>query len=275
MSHLLDNAVEASPGGRPCCSALHGHARGADGRHHGPWPGHDRRSSSATSCSGRCARPSRGGSGIGAWQARELLREAGGDLVVLSRPGAGTTMRLHLPPAAQRRAPSGHASSDRRSRRPSLSKPKLLVVEDDPGLCAQYRWAFPDCRVRHRHRSPPGGGDGAARSSRPPCCSTSACRPTPRACQRGLRDARRAARDHPQACRSWWPAARASARTRCAPSALGAYDFCEKPVDLDVLRTVVDRALRLRDAGGGEPPPAPRRRARARSATSSPPTRAC
>ena len=23
----------------------------------------------------------------------------------------------------------------------------ILVVEDDPGLCAQYRWSFPNCRV--------------------------------------------------------------------------------------------------------------------------------
>lgn len=38
-----------------------------------------------------------GGSGIGAYQARELLREAGGDLVVITQPGAGTTMRLLLP----------------------------------------------------------------------------------------------------------------------------------------------------------------------------------
>jgi putative PEP-CTERM system histidine kinase len=45
------------------------------------------------------------GSGIGAWQARELLREAGGDLVVISRPGAGTTMRLVIP-AADRSAPA-------------------------------------------------------------------------------------------------------------------------------------------------------------------------
>jgi hypothetical protein len=28
-----------------------------------------------------------------------------------------------------------------------MSKPKLLVVEDDAGLCAQYRWAFPNFRV--------------------------------------------------------------------------------------------------------------------------------
>ena len=37
------------------------------------------------------------GSGIGAYQARELVRGAGGDLIVLSRPGVGTTMRLMLP----------------------------------------------------------------------------------------------------------------------------------------------------------------------------------
>ena len=38
-----------------------------------------------------------GGHGIGAYQARELLRESGGDLLVLSRPGSGTTMRILLP----------------------------------------------------------------------------------------------------------------------------------------------------------------------------------
>jgi putative PEP-CTERM system histidine kinase len=45
------------------------------------------------------------GTGIGAWQAREILREAGGDLVVLSHLGAGTTMRVTLPfdPGAQAR----------------------------------------------------------------------------------------------------------------------------------------------------------------------------
>ncbi|HYZ63044.1 MAG TPA: XrtA/PEP-CTERM system histidine kinase PrsK, partial [Acetobacteraceae bacterium] len=37
-----------------------------------------------------------GGTGIGAFQARELLREAGGDLVVISEKGVGTTMRLVL-----------------------------------------------------------------------------------------------------------------------------------------------------------------------------------
>jgi putative PEP-CTERM system histidine kinase len=38
-----------------------------------------------------------GGYGIGAFQTRELIRTAGGDLEVISRPGAGTTMRIILP----------------------------------------------------------------------------------------------------------------------------------------------------------------------------------
>jgi len=38
-----------------------------------------------------------GGHGIGAYQARELLRKAGGDLLVLSRRPGGTTMRVLLP----------------------------------------------------------------------------------------------------------------------------------------------------------------------------------
>ena len=38
-----------------------------------------------------------GGSGIGAFQARELLREGGGELHVITAPGAGTTMRIVLP----------------------------------------------------------------------------------------------------------------------------------------------------------------------------------
>ena len=38
-----------------------------------------------------------GGYGIGAYQTRELIRMAGGELEVVSRPGAGTTMRIILP----------------------------------------------------------------------------------------------------------------------------------------------------------------------------------
>src|ERR1700735_3190248 len=32
-----------------------------------------------------------------------------------------------------------------------MSKPKLLIVEDDEGLCSQYRWAFPAYEVVIAH----------------------------------------------------------------------------------------------------------------------------
>jgi len=48
------------------------------------------------------------GYGIGAFQARELARAAGGDLEVISRPGTGTTMRLAVPAMKQ---PESHVVS--------------------------------------------------------------------------------------------------------------------------------------------------------------------
>ena len=43
-----------------------------------------------------------GGYGIGAFQTRELIRMSGGDLEVISEPGAGTTMRILLPLVPER-----------------------------------------------------------------------------------------------------------------------------------------------------------------------------
>lgn len=98
VTHLLDNAVEASPPETPVVISA---SRGDEGviveiadRGRGMTPDFVR---------DELFRPLRTtksrGNGIGAWQARELLRAAGGDLQVLSRPGAGTTMRLILPVA--------------------------------------------------------------------------------------------------------------------------------------------------------------------------------
>jgi putative PEP-CTERM system histidine kinase len=95
-THLLNNAVEASGPARPIQVELRTEAHGLvlDIIDSGPGmtPEFIRDS---------LFRPLRstksGGHGIGAFQARELLREAGGDLLVLSQPGAGTTMRVILP----------------------------------------------------------------------------------------------------------------------------------------------------------------------------------
>jgi putative PEP-CTERM system histidine kinase len=95
VTHILDNAIEAGPA-EPVRITLRHEARQAlmDIMDRGP-------GMTAEFIRDELFRPFRtsksGGSGIGAFQARELLREAGGDLLVISRPGAGTTMRLLLP----------------------------------------------------------------------------------------------------------------------------------------------------------------------------------
>lgn len=104
VTHLLDNAIEASGQGQPVRIRLAAEADRILVEIIDRGPG-----MTAEFVRDRLFRPldtsKAGGSGIGAWQARELLREAGGELSVLTAPGQGTTMRLSLrmkeePPAA-------------------------------------------------------------------------------------------------------------------------------------------------------------------------------
>ncbi len=102
VTHLLDNAIEASreAGDCPIRLALRHEGRRAmiDIVDQGP-------GMTPEFIRDELFRPFRTskpeGSGIGAFQARELLREAGGDLLVMSRTGqaadSGTTMRMLLP----------------------------------------------------------------------------------------------------------------------------------------------------------------------------------
>jgi signal transduction histidine kinase len=94
VTHLLNNAIEASAGAIRV--ELRAEARGVvlDIIDQG-------RGMTAEFIRDELFRPLRstrsGGHGIGAYQARELVRDAGGDLLVLSQPDAGTTMRVILP----------------------------------------------------------------------------------------------------------------------------------------------------------------------------------
>lgn len=99
VTHLLNNAVEASaavPGAPAVLVRIRHEVRQVVIEIVDRGPG-----MSAEFIRDRLFRPfetsKRSGSGIGAWQARELLRAAGGDLDVVSRPGEGTVMRLCLP----------------------------------------------------------------------------------------------------------------------------------------------------------------------------------
>jgi len=95
VTHVLNNAIEASCG-KPVVVRMRHEALSlvVDIVDHGPGmaPEFVRDSLFQPFASTKA-----GGHGIGAFQARELLREAGGDLIVLSRPREGTTMRLLLP----------------------------------------------------------------------------------------------------------------------------------------------------------------------------------
>lgn len=96
VTHLLDNAIEASPPGEPVRVALRREGARIVIEIADRGPG-----MSPEFVRDVLFRPlgtsKARGSGIGAWQARELLREAGGELTVRTRPGAGTTMRIELP----------------------------------------------------------------------------------------------------------------------------------------------------------------------------------
>jgi putative PEP-CTERM system histidine kinase len=96
LTHLLNNAAEASAPGQPVQLRLrHGqHRLVIEIADQGV-------GMSAEFVRDKLFRPlatmKPQGSGIGAWQARELLRRAGADLEVFSSPGQGTTMRLTFP----------------------------------------------------------------------------------------------------------------------------------------------------------------------------------
>ena len=98
VRHLLDNAAQAAPADQPLRLRLtrQGASSIVEITDHGP-------GMSAEFVRDGLFRPlvtsKPEGSGLGAWQARELLRGCGGELDVLTRPGAGTTMRMRLPAA--------------------------------------------------------------------------------------------------------------------------------------------------------------------------------
>jgi putative PEP-CTERM system histidine kinase len=105
LTHLISNAIEASP--PDAAVTVRGECR--DGKlildiaDRGP-------GMNAEFIEGELFRPFRttksGGYGIGAYQTRELIRAFGGELDVMSSPGAGTTMRIILPLASEGAAAS-------------------------------------------------------------------------------------------------------------------------------------------------------------------------
>jgi two-component system NtrC family response regulator len=126
-----------------------------------------------------------------------------------------------------------------------MSKPKLLIVEDDTGLTTQYRWAFPEWRVLL-------AGDRAealalAQRELPDVVLLDlGLPPDAEGVAEGfaaLEALRRSQPDLPVVVAS----GQGQRENALRAIGLGAYDFCEKPVEPAVLKTILSRALRMRE----------------------------
>lgn len=122
-------------------------------------------------------------------------------------------------------------------------KPKLLIIEDDPGLQAQLKWAYPDFSVII-------AGDRASalaalRSEEPGVVTLDlGLPPDPDGTSEGFAvlDAIMALKPDTKVIVASGHGARESALQAVAR---GAYDFYQKPVDIETLGLIVQRAWRL------------------------------
>jgi two-component system NtrC family response regulator len=119
----------------------------------------------------------------------------------------------------------------------------LLVVEDDPGLQKQLRWAMEGCRVVVAGDKP-GALDLLARENPAVVTLDLGLPPEPGGPTIGFAtlEAILAARPATKVIVVTGNDERENAVRAIG---MGAYDFCSKPVDGDLLRLIVDRAFRL------------------------------
>ncbi|MBV8900388.1 MAG: PEP-CTERM-box response regulator transcription factor [Verrucomicrobia bacterium] len=124
-----------------------------------------------------------------------------------------------------------------------MAKPKLLIVEDDEGLCSQYRWAFPSCDVLMA----PTRTQAVAlvRKERPPVAIMDlGLPPDPDGVSEGFATLEEVQRIAPET-KVIIVTGNGERKNALKAVAAGAYDFCEKPVEIEVLRTIIERALNL------------------------------
>ena len=124
-----------------------------------------------------------------------------------------------------------------------MTSPKLLIIEDDVGLCNQYRWAFPGYATLIAHDRQ--AALALARREQPPVAIMDlGLPPDPDGVSEGFATLEQLSRQQPdmKVVVATSHVDRAHALRAVAG---GAYDFCDKPIEIEVLRTVVDRALRL------------------------------
>jgi len=124
-----------------------------------------------------------------------------------------------------------------------MSKPKLLIVEDDEGLCSQYRWAFPDYEVLMAHARPQ-AVHLVNKEAPPVVIMDLGLPPDPDGVSEGLATLEEVQRIAPQT-KVIIVTGNGERRNALKAVSAGAYDFCEKPVEIEVLRTIIERGLNL------------------------------
>ncbi|HEX4365323.1 MAG TPA: PEP-CTERM-box response regulator transcription factor [Rhodopila sp.] len=124
-----------------------------------------------------------------------------------------------------------------------MPKPKLLIVEDDEGLCSQYRWAFPGCEVLMAHARPQ-AVTLVKRESPPVAIMDLGLPPDPDGVSEGFATLSDVLRIAPQT-KIIVVTGNGERKNALRAVAAGAYDFCEKPVEIEVLRTIIERGLNL------------------------------
>ena len=120
---------------------------------------------------------------------------------------------------------------------------RLLIVEDDAGLQAQLKWAYPDFDVIQA--SDQDGAIAALRSAEPAVVTLDlGLPPDPDGTSEGFAvlDAIMALKPDTKVIVVSGHGARESALQAIAR---GAYDFCQKPLDIETLGLIVRRALQL------------------------------
>jgi two-component system, NtrC family, response regulator len=124
-----------------------------------------------------------------------------------------------------------------------MTKPKLLIVEDDEGLAGQYRWAFPSCEVVL-------AGDRAhaltaIQKDRPAAAIVDlGLPPDPDGVSEGFATLEALLKQLPD-LKVIVATSHGEQMHSLRAIASGAYDFCEKPTDITLLRTIVERALHV------------------------------
>ena len=125
----------------------------------------------------------------------------------------------------------------------ATAKPKLLIVEDDEGLCSQYRWAFPACELLMAHARPQ--AVALVRRDYPPVAIMDlGLPPDPDGVSEGFATLSDVLRIAPRT-KVIVVTGNGERKNALRAIAIGAYDFCEKPVEIEVLRTIVNRGLNL------------------------------